>query len=199
LADQLATAIENRRLVEKLENAVQETTTLYQTRVREGWAAITPGLKATAYEYDQRKIQPISPELPAEWLQQLRDGKSVVLPGKDGEHRSTLLVPVTLRDQIIGVIGLEEDDPNFQWSADEIAIAEAAASQAALTLENARLLEETQQQAIREQMIGQIAARVRETLDIDTVLKTTLHELGSSLDVSEVEVRIGQPQLLNEA
>ena len=46
--------------------------------------------------------------------------------------------------------------------------------------------------ASREQFIGQVAARVRETLDINTVLKTAMREIGSALDVSEIEVRMGK-------
>jgi GAF domain-containing protein len=58
-------------------------------------------------------------------------------------------------------------------------------------LENARLLEEIQQRATREQLTGQIATRLRETLDMDAVLQSAVREMGEALGLTKVEVRMG--------
>jgi GAF domain-containing protein len=130
-----------------------------------------------AFEYDALEVRRLDPgEL-----------DNLVQPDS-----GTLVVPVKLRDQFIGVIGLESDDPEHQWTEDDLAIIEATANQAALTVENARLLETTQRQAEREQIMGQIAARVRETLDLDSVLQTTVTEIGRSLNLGQVEIRLGK-------
>ena len=58
-------------------------------------------------------------------------------------------------------------------------------------LESARLFQDTQRRATREQLVGEVTARMRETLDMDTVLQTAIREIGQSLGKVEVEVRMG--------
>ena len=89
-------------------------------------------------------------------------------------------------NQVIGVIGLEQEDPNRIWTDEEIAIAQAAANRAALTLENARLLEESQRRAIKERTIFESTARIGSALNIENILQTTAEELEKVLGGSEV-------------
>jgi GAF domain-containing protein len=67
---------------------------------------------------------------------------------------------------------------------------EAVSRQLALTLENARLLEEAQHRAAREQLTSEVTARMRETLDIESVLQTAAQELHKALGQVETEVWI---------
>jgi hypothetical protein len=60
-----------------------------------------------------------------------------------------------------------------------------------VALESARLHQDTQQRATREQLAAQVTARMRETLDMDTVLKTAVFEIGQALGLAEVEVMMG--------
>jgi hypothetical protein len=59
-----------------------------------------------------------------------------------------------------------------------------------LSLESARLFQETQRRAARERLTGEIAARMRETLDVDAVLETAVREIGRALNIAEIEVRM---------
>jgi hypothetical protein len=60
----------------------------------------------------------------------------------------------------------------------------------ALAAENLRLLDETQRRAARERLIGEVTGRVRETLDMNTVLKVAVRELRQSLGLPEVVIRL---------
>ena len=102
-----------------------------------------------------------------------------------------MLVPIQLRDQVIGVIGLESDEANHHWSEDEIAIVQATAAQAALTVENARLLAESQRKAMREELSGEITARIRSSLDMESVLQTAMNEIAQRLGISQIEIQLG--------
>ena len=102
-----------------------------------------------------------------------------------------MLVPIQLRDQVIGVIGLESDEAHHRWTEDEIAIVQATAAQAALTVENARLLAESQRKALREEMSGEITARIRSSLDMETVLHTAMNEIAQRLGISQIEIQLG--------
>ena len=197
LADHLAVAIENTRLVEKLEASVEETNRLYKRQVEETWRHYTEQTQITGYQYDRMQIMPAETSLPVEVRQKLITGQ-VVIQNRDeqtaenegGAAESVLLVPLILREQLIGVIGIEQDLPDHIWTANELAIAQAAANQVSLTLENARLLEETRQRAERERIAGQITARLRESNDPQQILQTAVSELKQALRAQKVQVLI---------
>ena len=115
----------------------------------------------------------------------------IVLDQNEGKAKSTLMIPLMLLNQVIGVIGVEQEDPNRMWTSEEIAVAQAAANRAALTLETARLLEESQRRAAREQAIGQISARIGAGTEIEMILKTAIRELGAQIGGTQITVEIG--------
>lgn len=192
LADQLAVAIENARLVERLEKALDETSTLVQQQVQEAWS-LTPKNRRMAYEYDRLEVTPYHPSLPKHMLEKLQEGHAVILEPEEAEWEDSparLIVPLMVRDQLIGVIGLEDDNPDRKWTPDEIAIVESTANQAALTLENARLLEDVRQRAQHEQLVSQISAKAQTSLNLETILRSTVADIGKALDATRVQIRL---------
>jgi hypothetical protein len=67
--------------------------------------------------------------------------------------------------------------------------------QLSIALESARLYSDSQLRAERERMTGEITARMRETLEIETILQTAAREMRRALELSEVEVRMGAPKV----
>ncbi len=63
----------------------------------------------------------------------------------DFETRSILGVPLRVRDKVIGVLEVINKNTNDGFNEDDIQIATTLASQAAIAIENARLLDELQQ------------------------------------------------------
>jgi GAF domain-containing protein len=116
-------------------------------------------------------------------------GSAEVSPESDS-GQAALVVPLKLGGQVVGTMALHETRRDRPWTAEEIGLAETIAEQVVQTVENLRLMDETQRRAAREQMIGEVTARVRETLDIDTVLQTIVREIGEALGIAEVEVRM---------
>jgi len=93
----------------------------------------------------------------------------------------------------IGVLGFHREQAAGRWRPEEIAAAETVAERLALAVENARLLEEAQRRAARERLIAEISTRLRASLDPDTVLKTTVQELGRALRARWVAVEVTGP------
>ena len=108
----------------------------------------------------------------------------------DGGEGVELAVPITLRGQTIGALGLRRDEAGG-WTADDVALVEAVAEQVALTLENIRLFEETRRHARREQMIREITTKMRGSTDLNTILQTTVQELAKVLGTSRTFVQLG--------
>jgi len=88
------------------------------------------------------------------------------------------------------VIGYDSDNVNHEWQEDEKVLLETVASRVSLALENTRLVAEAQQRAERERVISQVSTKMRETLDIETILKTAVKEMRKSLALSGAEVRL---------
>jgi GAF domain-containing protein len=109
---------------------------------------------------------------------------------QQNDATADLAIPITLRGETIGLLGIQRDIQEQSWSPSERALVEAIADRLALTIDRLRLMHETQNRAAREQLIGEISSRIRETLDIDTVLKTAVQEIGEKLALSRAEVRI---------
>jgi GAF domain-containing protein/HAMP domain-containing protein len=188
LADQLAAAIENAQLVEQVENTLAELSRVSREATQQTWDATISERKSPAYEYDGLQIRAIPQSLSAELLAQLVSGQPITTKqddGVDGE-KNTLLVPLMVLNQIIGVIGLDQEDPSHAWTDEEIAVARAAANRAALTLENARLLQESQRRASKERTIFEATSRIGTALSIENILQTTAEEIERILGGSEV-------------
>lgn len=102
-----------------------------------------------------------------------------------GENR--LEVPLTLRDQIIGQISLAGD---ADWTPEERSWVEAVATQAAVALENARLLDESQRNAAYEKLIADITGKIWSSTTIDGILQTSIRELGRTLNATEAIIEL---------
>ena len=91
---------------------------------------------------------------------------------------------------MIGVLDTHKPADVGEWTDDELVLLEALAEQVGQALESARLYQDTQRSAARERLTGEAVARMRETLDMDTVLQTAVREIGEALGIAEVEVRM---------
>jgi len=100
-------------------------------------------------------------------------------------------VPLLLREKAIGTL---EAGYNRQERAiitpEEVRLLGSLASQVAVAVENVRLFEASQRRATQERLTAAVTARMRETLDIDTVLQTAIREIGDAMGITEVEVRL---------
>jgi GAF domain-containing protein len=67
---------------------------------------------------------------------------------------------------------------------------ETFADQAAVALERARLLDEAQTRAMREQLVSEVTAQVREVLDVEVVLQSAAKEISRALGLAALDVRL---------
>lgn len=189
LADQLAAAIENAQLVQRLEETLTELSRTNQAQTRQVWQSVIGKRSSPAYEYDGLQIRPMPQNLSPELTAQLEGGHPIVINPADGSAKNTLLVPLMILGQVIGVIGLEQDDPAKPWSEEQIAVAQAAANRAALTLENARLFEESQRRATKESAIFASTSRIGSAVSMENILQTTAEELEKVLSGAEITIQ----------
>lgn len=192
LADQLAAAIENAQLAQQVEGTLNELTRANRAQAQQIWQTTINERGIPTYEYDGIQLREVPKNLAPELLRKLESGKPVIVQQGSQDvslaeqKNDTLLIPLMIFNQMIGVIGLEQEDSSHTWTEDEIAIAQAAANRAALSLENARLLEESQRRASKERMILESTARIGSAINIENILQSTAEELERVLGDSEV-------------
>jgi GAF domain-containing protein/HAMP domain-containing protein len=190
LADQLTAAIENAQLVQQVEGTFTELDRAYRLQTQNVWQSAVNEYKHPSYEYDGMQVRAVPPHLANDLLKRLQNGEPIIIKEndepKEGHAKTTLMVPLMVLNQVIGIVGLEQEDPDHKWTDEEITIAQAAANRAGITLENARLLEESQRRATKERTIFDATARIGSVVNIENILRTTVEELERVLSNSEV-------------
>jgi GAF domain-containing protein len=189
IADQMAVALDNLRLLARLQDQVREIGQLAGQSAQQAWTRVAAGAPV-GYLYDRIRVLPADEPLPAEVAGQLRGGKALAYVTAGAKKASRLAAPILVRGQLIGVIGCEENDPGHAWDRDAIFMLETIASQVGLALENTRLIADAQQRARRERIVSEVSGRIRETLDMDTILQTAVQEMKQTLGLEQAEVRL---------
>jgi GAF domain-containing protein/HAMP domain-containing protein len=200
LADQVAVAISNARLFQQAQESLEAERRAYGELGRRGWQELLLGEPDLGYLRDERGLSEVGGEWPSEAEMALRSGETV--QGEDGA--ANLAVPIRVHGRVIGVIDAYRAPGAQGWTSDQIAVLQALSDQLGVALDSARLHQDTQRRASEDRLVGDITSRIRETLDVDTVLQTALREMARALGVSKAEVRLrsetagsrdGQPQL----
>lgn len=168
LADQVAIAIENMRLLEEAQTALMQIETQTTFRTREAWNQKTQDGNFT-YTFT-----PLG----------MHTGQALEKSDR------TLNIPINLHNQKIGSISLTRKD-NAPWSAIDVDMINEVAHQTGLAVDTVRLLEDATDRARQEQTVGEIATRFSQSTDIDSLLQIATRELGQVADVAEVSVYIG--------
>jgi GAF domain-containing protein len=200
VADQMAVAIDNAQLFVEIQARLEEMGTRQRHHVREQWADFASSQAVPSYERIQTGVTHLDDvavsggtgELGQAIKRAMAQREVVVQPSTGSETgQATLVVPISLRDEVLGVLGLHDTEGRRWWTDDEIALVEAVADQMALAIENARLLGEAQERAEHERVIADITARVRSSMDPETILRTAVRELGAALGTDRAFVRLG--------
>jgi GAF domain-containing protein len=107
--------------------------------------------------------------------------------------RGYINIPLRSGERVIGFVSINRTVPG-PWSPVSMRLYETLSEQAAVALERARLLEETQRRAAHDRLVDHIARQVQGSLDPDTILKTTVRELGRVLGARMATIEITGPR-----
>ncbi len=152
---------------------------------REAWAELLRTQAGLGFIRTRRGVAPVGDVRRSEGERALQSGESI----RDGDGRGAVAVPLKVGDSVIGVVDARREG-EAAWSPEDVALVESLAEQLALALESARLYQDTQRRAAREQLLGEVTARMRETLDVQSVLETAADELYQALGLDKVVIRL---------
>lgn len=181
LADQVSLAIENARLFEDSNKALNELQTVMRETTRETWRRLPEQQKVIGYRYNAMGATPLTETVdPA-----ARSGKSKAKAGR--KEAGSYEVPIELRGEVIGSLVVHSPTGNA-WNEDERDLIKAVAERVALSAENARLFDETTQRAERERLVSEITGKIRSHNDPKAMIETAINELRNALGAAHVEV-----------
>ena len=204
LAPQIAVAVENQRLLDETRTALENAEATQRRYTVQAWESYRERQDVDSYIQAEEGIdQPLN-HLSSVVSKALTENKSAVVSPEPNrrlistnsgqaqhylEH-SRYAIPLTTRNEIIGILGLEYSDENRQWTEDELAFVDAVATQLAEAAENLRLVDETQRRAARERQLNQIAEKIQAAQSMEEALQVAITEVGSSLKVPRTSVQL---------
>jgi GAF domain-containing protein len=171
LADQVAIAISNARLVQQAQASLEAERRAYGEMSIDAWRELTSLRAGVGRRYDPQGVLSSS-------------------AGDRREGVELLAVPLKVRGQVIGTLDAYKPADGGEWTAEETGMLEALADQLGVALDSARLYQETQRRAAQEQLMARVTTRMRETMDVDTVLQTAVREIGESLGLYDLAIRL---------
>ncbi|OQY29121.1 MAG: hypothetical protein B6I38_08525 [Anaerolineaceae bacterium 4572_5.1] len=186
MSDQIAVALDNAELFTKTEAALKAERRAYGQMSQEAWAELAksgtiPSYRVTT-EGDLQIIKEPQESLKKQAAQTIQD---------DG---LTAIIPIKSRGNVLGGIKISKTNPGDTWSQEELELIKTLSEQLSTALESARLYQDTQRRAIQEQLVSQTTSRMRQTLDMETVLRTAASEIREVLGLEDLVVQLASPQ-----
>lgn len=193
LADQVSIAIQNAKQFEQTRKALNEAESLAKQFAQAGWQQFSKNKKLAGIHHTGARSTLLYGENGKDhesgpWEDDLARKKS---------RGAYLTLPIKLRGEVIGSVDVRSPD-NRPWDQDELDIVTAIIERAAIAMENARLLEESQRLASKEAKIGEVTSRISSSINMRNVLQTAVEELGRALPGSEVVIQFQADQNKNK-
>lgn len=191
LADQVAMAISNARLVEQVQQSVEMERRAYSALTAEAWTTMLRASQALGFYSTAQATAPAGDLWQPEMKAALQTGSTTPAP----QDAQRLAVPVKVRNEVIGVIDFTKSGESNTWTAEEIALVESMTEQLGVALDSARLYQDTQRRAARERVLREFSDQMQRANNIQTLIRATAEELNRILGGSRGYVRLGTEAL----
>lgn len=186
LADQLAIAVQNARMLRDTQEALFAARKATGEISYSGWQAVLKNTGPTGYiGLSHGEVIHTTKEIDKYTEQVLRVGDHLV-----SDDQLTLQVPIIARGQTIGLLRLTKPPHAELWSSEEISDVVSLSNQISNTLDSARLYSEAQQRAAREQLIGEMSSSITAATEIEDIIRETVSQLGKTFLDADVTMRL---------
>jgi len=109
--------------------------------------------------------------------------------------KSILLVPIVVRGEMIGTIGVDATEEPHRFTDAEIDLAARVAEQLSVAMQNARLAEEVQRRADDVEALNTIGQVVGSSLNLTTVLDRVLSSLRNMVAYDRASISVLEPDM----
>jgi GAF domain-containing protein len=176
VADELAVAIENARLYNESQAALAAMRRAYGEFTRETWHEFLQQQIDLGYQADAQGVFSLD---------------HVVLDEGDGGSGRPYEIPISVRGRVIGALEAFKPEDVTDWTEEDVRQLKTLAVQLGIALDSALQFEMTQSRAERERIVSEISTRLAQTMDVETMLRMAVQELGQLPGVVEASVHLG--------
>jgi GAF domain-containing protein len=185
VADELAVAIENARLYNESQAALAAMRRAYGEFTQETWYDFLQQQEALGYQADAQGTFS---------LDQVVLDKGGMDLAADAASERPYEIPISVRGRVIGMLEAfkprSDSGDGMNWTDEDVRQLKTLAVQLGVALDSALQFEMTQRRAERERMVSEISTRLAQTMDIETMLRMAVQELGQLPGVVEASVHL---------
>lgn len=180
LADLIAAVQESARLVGQLQQSVAAERRSYAQLSAQAWLERARATRDIGYRYEQGRV-----------VRLMEAGVQAEGGGREEAAASGKRSwPLGVRGRSIGSVEAHKHVEQGEWSLAERELMQTVVEQLGAALESARLYEDAQLRASGDRLVADVTGRIRETLDLDTVLRTVAEEVYDALELDEIVVHL---------
>ncbi len=190
MADQVAVAIENARLYEESQKRLRELDRNSRLQTQRAWEDYLNHQREAFLVSEAGKRQAQAEESLRD--EALRTQRSAI-GQRTAESTIPVAIPIVLRDEVLGVV--EWELPETTFSQDKVLLAEELVNRLAVSLDNARLVQESQRSVENERIVNSIVAKISGQTDIEAILQTAIKEVGQALRAPQVQINLSPRDL----
>jgi len=181
IADELAIAVDNARLLKETQQQLEKYQTSYRDLGRQYWRRISRAGHETTIRVGGRPDRE-GVEGDFKTLDQAAQRRETVL----SEDKLEISIPVNMRGEHIATIGARKMVENEYWSEDEIALLEVLTGQIALALESARQYSEEHRRVSELEVINRVSQAVSQHLRLDSLYRVVHAQINQVLGETDI-------------
>jgi GAF domain-containing protein len=190
IASELAVTIDSTRIQQALQDRLERLESSSRSQIQATWKQIGRQTAAPTIHLDTSGER-VAPQEDRFTLtsQAYQEAKTAI-----SENGLELAVPVMIRGECIATITTRRTAGTEPWNDEEIALVEAIASQAALSLESARQRAEEERRLQELEVINRVSQAVSQMLRLESVYRIVQRQLNQILGGIEFTVAIYDPE-----
>jgi len=125
----------------------------------------------------------------------MQDSRLPAFMREQAPHRTQLFVPVVVNDRMIAGFAVVWWQTAREFSADELALIEAIATQAGVALENGRLFEENRRRLAELSVLHDLSRAVTGQLERGAIVEAVRHHIGRVFDARNMSIILRNAEL----
>ncbi len=106
------------------------------------------------------------------------------------ELRRAVTLPLFVRGRCVGALGVDNPHDNRSYGDRDVELLRQLADHTGLVLESIRAVGELSERERRAELLNAVNSRIRQSLDLQTILGAAVRELGTALEASRCFVRL---------
>lgn len=190
IASELAVAIDRARVQRDMQDQLDRMQRSAMSEIRDTWARVgRSGAIPAIHLSPQGELVPAD-ESHFSLIDKISAEESIVV----SEDGTEVGIPIRVRGEIIATLSAKHPSASETWNEEDIAMIEAIATQAALSLESARQRNDEQRRVTELEVLNRVSQAVSQMLRLDTLYRIVHRQINQVLGDTEMSIALFDAQ-----